>query len=150
MLQTKTAPLDAPVDYLTSSENSVVTEGVAVDHVLYEQLPNSQTTQIDFVVNFWEAKRSVLARVLTEEDSSVELDFDRDPSLRLANLVKGPDEERIRTLVAAGVMNARVLVNMFDNPDDEDERTRRVFVRNRGKFRFLIQYGLVGRKYNYR
>lgn len=50
------------------------------------------------------------------------MDFRLDPTLRLANLLNGTDEVRIRNLAAAGVVHARVLVNMADNPNNDEIR----------------------------
>lgn len=92
---------------------------VELESVLAEQLPVSLVDSGDLLVFAFENERSIFDRVNTEE-GGFELDFRLDPTLRLANLLNGADEIRIRNLAAAGVVHARVLVNMADNPNNEE------------------------------
>ena len=88
-----------------------------LNSVLLEQEPIAERESSDLLVKAFEDERSIFNRLPTEDGE--ELHFRLDPTLRLANLLNGTDAARIRRLAAAGVVHARVVVNMADNPNNE-------------------------------
>ena len=108
-------PYDTPVDF---DEDELTIE---IEDVLAEQLPIAEQNRMDFLVNAFEEERSVFNRVPMElNNGALELDFQIDSTLRLANLLNGTDAVRIRNLAAAGVVHARVIIRMAEFPGDED------------------------------